>query len=412
MMPVVEMMLNPENSDIPGGYLRHGLEGLAASDKSDIAQLTRLILAGIDNEQINPLEIEGLRLLEKCVVDGRADKRVMNFLAEAAVAHRHDARAMTGAGVDELMDGINTAGGHAVQGLIRCYQMKDQIELIAETLAQVAHDGSPSVRAAAIVDLQVLLNLFRPEKEPVLRLLLQLIGSHIRLVRFAGQPLRFLIEDYLSELGPLFTAALDEPSCHERIAQTLTVAWAWDIPGVYDYLEAYWQHSPKAAEATLRLLFHDYQKLSSTQKIKAQQAFQELMLREDSEIDKTLEHIFHWLKAEDFSAWLPLVRKYIAAPAGRSRNRAFYSFLQLCVQDYPEECIELAAEFDSHENPDIQRNTLDKKPLELLLSAYHVLTEIDTESPNLEVAMDTFDRMLALPAYRSGATEALALVDR
>jgi hypothetical protein len=205
---------------------------------------------------------------------------------------------------------------------------------------------------------------------------------------------------------------LDEPSCHERIAQTLTVAWAWDVPGVYDYLEAYWQHSPKAAEATLRLLFHDYQKLSSLQKAKAQQAFQELMLREDSDIEKALEHIFHWLKADDFSTWLPLVRKYIDAPAGRSRNRAFYSFLQLCVQDYPEECIELASEFDSHETPDIQRNTLEKKPLEMLLSAYHILTEVDTESPKLEVAMDAFDRMLGLPAYRSGATEALALVDR
>ena len=412
MLPVLDMLLSPDNQDVPARHLREGLAGLAESPAMNITQYTGLILRGITNGHISLDDNEGLRLLEKCVRDGRAADRVVELLAQVAVAHRQDQHAVTGDSVDELMDGINTTGGYAIGGLLHCWRMVEHTDLILDTLRQIGNNGSGAVRAAALRVLSLLTNLLQPATQPVLDAFLALVGTNYRLLKFTGDTLRPLLRPHLAELQPLFLAALAEPVCQEQVADSLTLAWAWNIPGAYELLQTYWQHSSPARVASLRLLMHEYSKLSAAQKLLAQQMFQELLAYDDKELEHAYEVCFHWLTAADFPTWLPLIQAYIASPVGRGRSRAFYDFLQLCVQDYPAECIELAAAFDSHAAPDMQHNALEKKPLELLLSAYHVLTEIDADAPQLEVAMGTFDRMLQQPAYRSGATEALALVDR
>ena len=412
MLAVLDMLFSPENQDIPARHLREGLAGLAESPSMNLTQYTGLVLRGVANGQISLDDNEGLRLLEKCVRDGRADDRVVVLLAQVAVAHRHDQHAVTGDSVDELMDGMNTTGGHAIGSLLHCWRMVEHTDLILDTLRQIGHDGSGAVRAAALRVLSLLGHLLRPATQPVLDAFLALVGTNYRLLKFTGDVLRILLKPHLAELQLLFTAALAEPVCQEQVASSLTLAWAWNIPGAYELLQTYWQHSSPARVASLRLLMHEYSQLSAPQKILAQQMFQELLAYDDKELEDAYEICFHWLTAADFPMWLPLIRAYIAAPVGRGRSRTFYDFLRLCVQEYPVECIEFATAFDSHAAPEIQRNALDKKPLELLLSAYHVLTEIDSDAPQLELAMETFDRMLQQPAYRSGATEALALVDR
>ncbi|SFQ82161.1 NACHT domain-containing protein [Hymenobacter arizonensis] len=412
MLVVLDMLLNPDNQDIPARHLREGLAGLADSPGMNLTQYTGLILRGIANNQISLDDTEGLRLLEKCVRDGRADDRVVELLAQVAVAHRHDQHAVTGDSVDELMDGINTTGGHAIGGLLHCWQMVEHTDLIMDTLRQIGHDGSGAVRAAALRVLSLLTHLLEPATQPIVDVFLALVGTNYRLLKFTSDTLRPLLRPHLAELEPLFTAALAEPVCQEQVAHSLTLAWAWNIPGAYELLQTYWQHSSPARVSSLRLLMHEYSQLSASQKLLAQQMFQELLAYNDKELEDAYEICFHWLTAADFPIWLPLIQAYIAAPVGMGRSRTFYDFLQLCVQDYPAECIELAAAFDGHAAPEMQRNALDKKPLELLLSAYHVLTEIDAGAPQLELAMETFDRMLQQPAYRSGAAEALALVDR
>ena len=412
MLVVLDMLLSADNQDILARHLREGLAGLAESPSMNLSQYTGLVLRGIANGQISLGDTEGLRLLEKCVHDGQTDERVVEILAQVSVANRHDQHAITGDSVDELMDGINTTGGHAIGGLLHCWRMVEHTDLILDTLRQIGNDGSGPVRAAALQKTYLLTHLLQPDTKLVLDIFLALVGTNYRLLKFTSDTLRPLLRPHLAELKPLFTAALAEPVCQEQIAHSLTLAWAWNIPGAYELLQTYWQNSSPARVTSLRLLMHDYSKLSPSQKLLAQQMFRELLAYDDKELEDAYEICFHWLTAADFPIWLPLIQAYIASPVGRGRNRTFYDFLQLCVQDYPAECIEFAAAFDSHAAPEIQRNALDKKPLELLLSAYHVLTEIDAEAPQLETAMETFDRMLQQPAYRSGATEALALVDR
>jgi hypothetical protein len=50
--------------------------------------------------------------------------------------------------------------------------------------------------------------------------------------------------------------------------------------------------------------------------------------------------------------------------------------------------------------------------LEVLLSAYHVLTERDAADPGLETALNVFDALLQLPQYRTGVLSRLTSLDR
>jgi hypothetical protein len=102
----------------------------------------------------------------------------------------------------------------------------------------------------------------------------------------------------------------------------------------------------------------------------------------------------------------------VSSPAGRGREHEFYNYLGKCVGRYPSEGIQLIGYFQSHARPDIQRNGLEQRPLEVLLSAYHVLAERDATDPYLETALNTFDELLQLPEYRTGVIDRLTSSDR
>ena len=106
------------------------------------------------------------------------------------------------------------------------------------------------------------------------------------------------------------------------------------------------------------------------------------------------------------------MQSYVGAPVGQGRQREFYDYLGRCVGRYPAECIQLIACFSNHGLPDIRRNGLEQRPLEVLLSAYHILTERDAADPGLETALDVFDAMLQLPPYRTGVLSQLTALDR
>lgn len=94
--------------------------------------------------------------------------------------------------------------------------------------------------------------------------------------------------------------------------------------------------------------------------------FSELMVYEDEELVNAFSFCFYHLDHRDFPDWFPILKKFVIAPVSKGREGSFYDFLKACVQDYPAECIELTSYFDSHQKPDISRNNLQEKPLELL----------------------------------------------
>ena len=409
---VIQYLLEDTNLDLPPIYLERGLEGFSESGEGfDKVFYENCLLAGIKKGIINFKDSTGLRLLRLCITDGTCNAEVVELIAESLKAHLRDEKSVTGDSVDELTDGINTVGGMAANALTLCYKMDEQTSLILESLERVAREGTGAVRAAAIYRLAYLLNL-SSTSTPVIDLFIKLVGTNYRLIKAAEWSLNFFIQHDFVRLIPLFKSAVNEAFSQKTISKTLTQAWFWKIKPSYQILEFYWLNGPKSRAASLKFVIASYPELLNDQKKKVQRMFNSLMSYDDEELRSAFSFCFYKLKLEDFTEWLPLLKKYVQMPVSKGREGSFYDYLQLCVQEYPESCIELASYFDSHERPDTRINDIEKKPLELLLSAYQILSETDPDSQLLEVAMDTFDRMLKSASYRIGATGKLELVDR
>lgn len=103
------------------------------------------------------------------------------------------------------------------------------------------------------------------------------------------------------------------------------------------------------------------------------------------------------------------IKKYISSVHFARDPRYILLYLTECAAAYPLECLDLIDEMIIPENVDIsKRGYLDDEPLTLILAIYSKLQQGQLRYHNeRKRALDIFDRMLALPAIRQKATNAL-----
>ncbi|MEN5195784.1 hypothetical protein [Sphingobacterium faecium] len=103
------------------------------------------------------------------------------------------------------------------------------------------------------------------------------------------------------------------------------------------------------------------------------------------------------------------IQKYISSIHFGRDPSYLLSYLTECSAAYPLECLDLIDEMIIPENVDIsKRGYLDDEPLTLILAIYSKLQQGQLKYRNeRRRALDIFDRMLALPAIRQKATNAL-----
>src|SRR5690606_6437215 len=103
------------------------------------------------------------------------------------------------------------------------------------------------------------------------------------------------------------------------------------------------------------------------------------------------------------------IKKYIRSVHFNRDPRYLLLYLTECAGQYPLECLNMIDEMIIFENVDVsKRGYLDDEPLTLILAIYSKLHQGQLKYRNeRRRALDIFDRMLALPAIRRKATNAL-----
>ncbi|MBD1425676.1 NACHT domain-containing protein [Sphingobacterium arenae] len=109
---------------------------------------------------------------------------------------------------------------------------------------------------------------------------------------------------------------------------------------------------------------------------------------------------------QDLSAF---IKKYIASEHFTRDPRYLLLYLTECAGQYPLECLNMLDQMIIPENVDISKRAyLDDEPLTLILAIYSKLHQGQLKYRcERRRALDIFDRMLALPAIRRKATNAL-----
>lgn len=353
-----------------------------------------------------------MRLASRSIYDGCTTPFVVRWLISAAYAGCQQQRKLRHEDKHDLInDGINVAGGIAIEALVGCTRMPEYASAIAAALRWVGAYGSAPVRAAALYKLGRQLHL---QTRPVLyAILCELVGNDGRQLRPASDALAYMNEADWLTVRSLLAAALEASEAHEALAGILTRAWLLGWAGAEALLRRLWLSSPAGREKTIRFLSHVYQSFDdSSFRQTARVAFLALLPFQEQELAQAYESFFHTLTAAEFGDWFPALQRYVSSPAGRGRGRQFYDYLSECIGRYPAECVQLIAQFRTHERPNIRDNGLEQRPLEILLSAYHVLTEQNADALELETALNVFDTLLQLPEYRTGVLDRLVALDR
>lgn len=114
-------------------------------------------------------------------------------------------------------------------------------------------------------------------------------------------------------------------------------------------------------------------------------------------------------KPKDFNILKSFITSYINTHHFSQDPRYLLLYLTECTGQYPLDCLEIINEVIIPENVDIsKRGYLGDEPLVLILAIYSKLQQGSLRyMKERKVALDTFDRMLELPAIRSKAINAL-----
>jgi hypothetical protein len=412
VIPVVELLLEQQPEIFDRQFLLQGLSGLADNKAISKQQLAGWLERAVRQNLLKPWDSQVVRLAGNTVEVGSTTPFIMRWLLQTVRICCRQQRHTEHKHKDDLVnDGINTSGGIAIEALVRCTKMPEFAASIELALCWVGAHGSGAVRAAALYRLSQ--QLLVQTRTTFYKVVCELVGDDWRQLRFANEPLSYMgPADWLT-VQPILTTALHVSDPDEALAGILMRAWLMERPGADSLVRHLWQHSAIGREKSIRFLTHVYEGFDDTSlRYQARIAFQALLPYAEEGLRQAYEGFFHKLTAAEFGDWYPVLQAYVISPAGRGRQRQFYDYLGQCVGRYPSECIQLIACFSTHELPDIRHNGLEQRPLEVLLSAYHVLTERDAADPGLETALNVFDALLQLPQYRTGVLSRLTSLDR
>lgn len=412
VIPVVELLLEQQPEIFDRQFLLQGLSGLADNKAISKQQLAGWLERAVRQNLLKPWDSQVVRLASGTVEAGYTTPFIMRWLLKTVCIWCRQQRHTDHKRKDDLInDGINTSSGIAIEALVRCTKMPEFAASIELALRWVGAHGSGAVRAAALYRLSQ--QLLLQTRTTFYEVVCELVGDDWRQLRFANEPLSYMGPADWLIVQPLLTTALHVADPDEALAGILMRAWLMERPGAYSLVRHLWQHSAIGREKSIRFLTHVYEGFDDASlRYQARIAFQALLPYAEEGLRQAYEGFFNKLTAAEFGDWYPVLQAYVISPAGRGRQRQFYDYLGKCVGRYPSECIQLIACFSTHELPDIRHNGLGQRPLEVLLSAYHVLTERDAADPGLETALNVFDALLQLPQYRTGVLSRLTSLDR
>ena len=388
-----------DHVEVPPTYINCGLDGLAEGEY-DPEVVKRLLLRAVKRTDDAYFQFRLIRITNYLLKNNLYDEDVFAYL-QHCILHGSQEDRNDGQWLER---GVNQPRGAAAGSLVQYAKRRVYTERVFETLEKAIDKASLTTRAA-IVYYHIPLNRYNKQRN--LNLFLQLCtGYEGELARVAVQSVQYHIHTEFKPLIPFFKKAIIAQDAVNSLTQILTVAYVFNYPGSEQLLDTYLMLSSETVANAVRFAL-DYLSASNNNLGQRGLTLARRFLNDDrTEVVRAYRHGFDNLTVAHFPYVREFLYDYVKSKVGRYRDGDFYEYLLKCVQKYPDDCLELVAYFENHEGPDITHRKLDKEPLDLIIQAYNTYKKYDEPEKNLDLAMDLFDRILQVPAYRQEARKA------
>ncbi|MDR2920798.1 MAG: AAA family ATPase [Tannerella sp.] len=402
-----------EDEEILPMYVIYGLQGLKKGNYNP-QKTKELFVRFITKRFYNNrgLNKEVLRysvwFIAYFIEESVVDQDIIDFLTELVVNYE-DEKMLND---DPLQDGINRTRGAASLKLVQCYKFPEYKEDIFSALEKMATHAAVNTRAAALYQLAYLNHLDIDRNR---NLFLTLMSDYHPLLLKGPlhnlHPLVYLIHQDFSKLIDFFANAIAIEQSHEMVSHILFIAWLNDYEKSKELLDKVLEKSDIARRTVVKAAFESIEHGSKCED-KCWDMLHHFLDEDNEELGKVYEHGFLRIDEIEYSKNLEdFLDKYAHSSIGKYRGYYFYTLLLNLSKDIPQKCIEWALQFEEHEMPDIQERMLQNEPLQVVIHSYNAIREYDKNNPALEMAMNAFDRMLAVPEYRGSANDVLQKID-
>jgi hypothetical protein len=274
-------------------------------------------------------------------------------------------------------------------------------------LDSIEDNSSSATRACAIYKLQ---NFLKYDQQKVLECFLKLSKDYSPgIIKIAIYPLQYLVNYDFKALQTFFEKAMNVNDAGDTIGHILTKAYCFNYANSETLLNSYYLLGEDRINSSIKIAM---QFLDSEKQVdRALSIIERFTDNKNEKIAKTYSFAFHHLEVRVFKKILNFLHQYTVSNVGKHREYPFYNYLLKCSNEYPQDCIALISDFETHFGQDVSLRRLSSGPMNVIIQSYNAIRDYNITDESLEKAMDVFDNILQDSEYRGQAFEVLNDVD-
>jgi|GEM_PF-1948759 len=398
------------DSEVSWKYLAEGISGFSKSQKH-LDKLKRLIITHAKSFSNIEYKQRICWSLEPLINNKIYDVGLIKLLEE--FIYYDDSQEP--AGLDPYHIGINTLKGSAVTHLMKIASDKEYFSRIINRLFDFAEISSVSFRSCMM---RHLVYLIQHDKKKAFELFISLTKDHDpNVIKYGINSIRYLMDDYLTEFTPHIKAIVNSDieqgysNYHDYLAQVLLIARMKKLKCSGMLFEELVSKSDHAKAGAVNCAFRHLTYNDSYIRELSRKVFIRFLNNNSKEVRHQYSFGFNELEVDSFNEIYDVLITYSKAKIESRDSSNFYTYLKKCVVHEPKKCINLLQNFENLELPDIQHNAIGEKPFDILISAYNQIRNYSIKDPQLETAMNIFDKMLTMPAFKFYTNSVLDKID-
>jgi hypothetical protein len=406
-----------KRNDISVKYLAAGLNGLKQG-KYNIKKLKKLVKT-YWGKQDPEFRIEVISTVEYIDKQGKIDLELIDILKDYAIndpdpkVEKWEKENGGFYGEDPLSYGINSVRGRAAWVLGRHGFKALYPDKLFKIFEKISEDKSIAVRCSLIVHLQGMIRWNRKRTFLIFQNLTK--DFNPKVIKYGLESIYYLTsKSNFKSFIPYFkkimnlNEQLGLKNVGNDVGQILMRAYVNQFAGSKTLLEEGFKINEEIKIGAIDFASRHLNSSNIETKEKSRKIYLKFLNDASDKVKEKYDWCFRYFKLEDFNAIYEYVYQYTKSSAIQRNSRFFFVFLEKCVRDEPEKCIDLMENYSEFETPDTKLYSIQGEPIQIIIEA---LNRTDNVSYK-KTALNIFDSFLQQDVYKSYGLGVLKEYDR
>ncbi len=391
-------------------YLINGLEGLMEGE-FDISA-TRELYSYLMKYEINDRYIYSFVRLSKVFIKAKlVDKELIDFIERYIFLPLPDKKGISYINQENdrndvlFSEGWRSINASALNSMIELSLIDEYKNDVFDFLLKISSELPIQLRLVVLYELNRGTNFSNEELLKLFHAYTVDVSSEIYLV--APQLLNRLFYTCFDELIPFVRRTMSMKETAKSLGILLFYGWLYGHDKSKQLLSELHRIQPESIQSTIEKAFEN---LSNPEfEEKCTYILNLYTYDRRKSIREGYLHNFYRLSPDNFLKVKNIIHELINEQDEEDQLYNLYEYLMRCCNTYYSECIDILRNINFDNNGQNKREIED--PIKILTISYNALKDFDSSNPQMEFAMNVFDKLLQQLNYSSNIEEILRKID-